>query len=30
MHALHWIAVGGAKQVGKERIRNDIVDATNF
>jgi len=28
MHALRWIAVGGAKKVGKDRIRNDIVDAS--
>ena len=28
MHALRWIAVGGAKKVGKDRIRNDIIDAS--
>ena len=26
--ALRWIAVGGAKNVKPEKIRNDIVDAT--
>lgn len=28
MHALRWIAVGGAKKAGRNRIRNDIVDAS--
>ncbi len=28
MHALRWIAVGGAKKAGRDRIRNDIVDAS--
>jgi hypothetical protein len=28
MHALRWIAVGGVKKVGKDRIRNDIIDAS--
>jgi hypothetical protein len=28
MHALRWIAVGGARKVGRERIRNDIIDAS--
>jgi hypothetical protein len=28
MHALHWMAAGGAKKAGEDRIQNDIVDAT--
>jgi hypothetical protein len=28
MHALRWMAAGGAKGAGQKRIRNDIVDVT--